>query len=43
LNNIIRSLFNELRHAYGVKEVLGFRGGYEGLDPSSLHPRVGLQ
>lgn len=34
LNNIIRSLFNELRHAYGVKEVLGFRGGYQGLDPA---------
>ncbi len=34
LNNIIRSLFNELRHVYGVKEVLGFRGGYCGLDPS---------
>ncbi len=34
LNNIIRSLFNELRHAYGVKDVLGFRGGYRGLDPA---------
>ena len=34
LNNIIRSLFNELRHAYGVNEVLGFRGGYRGLDPA---------
>ena len=34
LNNIIRSLFNELHHAYGVKEVLGFRGGYRGLDPA---------
>ncbi len=32
LNNIIRSLFNELRHAYGVQEVFGFRGGYQGLD-----------
>jgi hypothetical protein len=35
LNNIIRSLFGELRHAYGVKEVLGFSGGYRGLDPAS--------
>jgi 6-phosphofructokinase 1 len=34
LNNIIRSLFNELHHAYGVKEVLGFRDGYRGLDPA---------
>jgi 6-phosphofructokinase 1 len=33
LNNVIRSLFLELHHAYGVKEVFGFRGGYQGLDP----------
>ena len=33
LNDVIRSLFLELHHAYGVKEVLGFRGGYQGLDP----------
>ena len=41
LNNIIRSLFSELRHAYGVKEVLGFRGGYQGLDP--VHGEKPLQ
>ncbi|MBV4360379.1 ATP-dependent 6-phosphofructokinase [Pinibacter aurantiacus] len=35
LNNVIRSLFLELHHAYGVKEVLGFRGGYQGLDPAN--------
>jgi 6-phosphofructokinase 1 len=34
LNNVIRSLFLELHHHYGVKEVLGFRGGYQGLDPA---------
>src|SRR5437764_5536362 len=34
LNNVIRSLFLELHYAYGVKEVLGFRGGYSGLDPA---------
>jgi 6-phosphofructokinase 1 len=34
LNDVIRSLFLELHHAYGVKEVLGFRGGYHGLDPA---------
>ena len=34
LNCVIRSLFMELHHAYGAKEVLGFRGGYQGLDPS---------
>src|SRR4051794_11506672 len=34
LNNVIRSLFMELYHGYGVKDVLGFRNGYEGLDPA---------
>jgi 6-phosphofructokinase 1 len=34
MNNVVRSLFNELHHAYGVREVLGFRGGYQGLDPA---------
>jgi 6-phosphofructokinase 1 len=33
LNDVIRSLFFEMRHAYGIKEVLGFRWGYQGLDP----------
>ena len=33
LNNVIRSLFLELYYSYGVKEVIGFRGGYCGLDP----------
>jgi len=41
LNDVIRSLFLELHHAYGVKEVLGFRGGYQGLDPArSAEPIV---
>jgi 6-phosphofructokinase 1 len=31
LNDVVRSLFLELHHAYGVKEVLGFRWGYQGL------------
>lgn len=34
LNDVIRSLFRELHYAYGVQEVLGFRGGYQGLDPA---------
>jgi 6-phosphofructokinase 1 len=34
LNNVIRSLFLELHYGYGVAEVLGFRGGYRGLDPA---------
>jgi 6-phosphofructokinase 1 len=33
LNNVIRSLFLELYYGYGVRDVLGFRGGYSGLDP----------
>jgi len=33
LNNVIRSLFHELHYGYGVAEVLGFCGGYTGLDP----------
>src|SRR4051812_48957652 len=31
LNNVIRSAFFELHHGYGVAEVLGFRGGYGGV------------
>jgi 6-phosphofructokinase 1 len=34
LNNVIRSLFLELHYGYGVAQVLGFRGGYGGLDPA---------
>lgn len=34
LNNVIRSIFLELHHIYGVSEVLGFRLGYQGLDPA---------
>src|SRR5262249_4627458 len=33
LNDVIRSLFYEMHHAYGVREVLGFRWGFQGLDP----------
>ena len=46
LNNVIRSLFLELHYGYGVAEVLGFRGGYTGLDPAcgvkpiEITPRV---
>lgn len=35
LNNVIRSVFLELYHTYGVRRVLGFRNGYQGLDPSA--------
>lgn len=42
LNNVIRSLFYELTHAYGVTEVLGFRYGYQGLDPNVGEPPIRL-
>lgn len=34
INNVIRSLFLELYHDYGVKEVLGIRYGFRGMNPS---------
>jgi 6-phosphofructokinase 1 len=40
LNNVIRSAFFELHHGYGISEVLGFRNGYGGLDPSGAEPVV---
>ena len=40
LNNVIRSLFNELYYGYGVREILGFRDGYRGLDPNRARPPV---
>jgi len=42
LNNVIRSIFLELHYAYGVAEVLGFRGGYTGLDPARSKPPIRL-
>ena len=35
LNNVIRSIFLELYHRYGVKRTLGIRYGYVGLDPAN--------
>lgn len=40
LNNVIRSIVLELHHKYRVKEVLGFRYGYQGLGPKGLPPVV---
>jgi 6-phosphofructokinase 1 len=42
LNNVIRSVYLELHHMYQVKEVLGFRNGYQGLDPERGAPPVVL-
>lgn len=40
LNNVIRSAFFELRHNYGVPEVLGIRYGYQGLNPAAGQPPI---
>jgi 6-phosphofructokinase 1 len=41
MNTVIRSAFLEMHNTYGVKQVLGFRDGYHGLDPASgLEPTV---
>ncbi len=38
INSVIRSLFLELHFNYGVKEVLGLRHGYRGLNPAASLP-----
>jgi len=44
LNNVIRGIVLELWYAYGVRSILGFRYGYQGLvpeiarEPVTLHP-----
>lgn len=40
LNNVLRSGFLELKHNYGVENVLGIRSGYAGLNPASDLPPV---
>ena len=35
INNAVRSLYFELHHGYGVQEVLGFRYGFDGMEPDS--------
>jgi 6-phosphofructokinase 1 len=35
MNNVVRSAFFELHYGYRVAEVIGFRGGYAGLDPTT--------
>jgi 6-phosphofructokinase 1 len=46
INNVVRGLVLELTHAYGVKEIYGFRYGFEGLaasyghEPLRLHPEM---
>jgi 6-phosphofructokinase 1 len=42
INNVIRGLVLELTHAYGVKEIFGFRYGYEGMVARHGHEPVRL-
>ena len=42
INNVIRGLVLELTHAYGVKDIFGFRYGFEGL-VARLRPRAGAR
>jgi 6-phosphofructokinase 1 len=37
LNNVVRGIVLELWHSYGVRKILGFRFGYEGLTPKFGH------
>jgi 6-phosphofructokinase 1 len=42
LNNVIRSLVNELYYRYGISRVLGFKYGFEGFISKYNHPVVEL-
>lgn len=42
LNSVIRSLVLELHYFYGVTDIVGFRFGYEGLNPEQGLPPVKL-
>lgn len=42
LNNVIRSLVYQFYYRYGVRNIVGFQYGYEGLVPKYNHPIVEL-
>jgi 6-phosphofructokinase 1 len=42
LNNVIRSLVNQLHYRYGVNRIIGFQYGYEGFIPKYNHPIIDL-
>jgi len=42
LNNVIRSIVNELHYRYGVTRILGIKYGYEGFISKYNHPVVDL-
>jgi len=43
LNNVMRSLVNELYYRYGVSSITGIKYGYEGLIPEYNHPLVEIR
>jgi 6-phosphofructokinase 1 len=42
LNNVIRSIFLELYHHYGVEDIIGIRYGYKGLNPANGYEPIKL-
>ena len=42
VNNVIRSIVNQLHYRYGISRILGIKYGYEGLIPKYNHPVVEL-
>ncbi len=42
LNNVIRSLVNELSYRYGINRIAGIQYGFEGLVPKYNHPVIDL-
>jgi len=42
LNDVIRSIVNHLYYRYGIKRVLGFKYGYQGLIPDYNHEVIEL-
>jgi len=42
LNNVIRSVVNQLHYRYGVENIIGIQYGYEGFIPKYNHPVVQL-
>jgi 6-phosphofructokinase 1 len=43
INNVVRGLVLELTHAYGVREILGFRYGFQGMIARFDHPPLQLR
>ncbi|MEO6600908.1 MAG: ATP-dependent 6-phosphofructokinase [Polyangiaceae bacterium] len=42
LNNVVRGLVLELNHGYGVRQIIGFRYGYQGMIPRYGHQPMAL-